>query len=201
LSRGRTVIMVTHRLSAIANADQIIVLDRGRVAEQGTHDDLLALGGLYARAFDRQSGFAISGDGRRAGIDTERLRDIPFFARLDDSTLAALANRFVTERCAAGDIIFREGDDGDKLRIIVRGSVEILKAERQVALLEDGDFFGEIALLSDVPRTATAKARQACVLLALDREQFDNLMLAEPALRDKFEGIAALRRTQLQTFH
>ena len=201
LSKGRTVIAVTHRLSAIASADQIIVLDRGRVAEHGTHDELLAFGGFYARAFDRQSGFAISGDGRRAGIDTERLRDIPFFARLDDSTLGALANRFVTERRAAGDIIFREGDEGDKLRIIVRGSVEILKAERQVALLEDGDFFGEIALLSDVPRTATAKARQACVLLALDREQFDNLILAEPALRDKFEGIAALRRQQLLTLH
>jgi CRP-like cAMP-binding protein len=52
-----------------------------------------------------------------------------------------------------------------------------------------------------VPRTATAKARQSAVLLALDREQFDNLMLAEPALREKFEGIAALRRQQLQMLH
>ena len=199
LSKGRTVISVTHRLSAITRVDRIVVLDRGRAAEQGTHEELLALGGLYARAFERQSGFAISGDGCRAEVEADRLRDIPFFARLNDATLAALANRFVTERHAAGDTIFSEGDEGDKLRIIVRGTVEIIKGAQQVALLQDGDFFGEIALLSDVPRTATAKARQASVLLALDREQFDNLMLAEPALRSEFEGIAAARRQQLTT--
>ena len=55
VSQSRTTIMIAHRLSTIVNADQIIVLDEGRVAERGTHDELLELGGLYADLWYRQA--------------------------------------------------------------------------------------------------------------------------------------------------
>ena len=56
LMAGKTVIAVAHRLSTLARMDRLVVLDRGRVAEQGTHAELLALGGVYARLWRRQSG-------------------------------------------------------------------------------------------------------------------------------------------------
>jgi ATP-binding cassette subfamily B protein len=55
MSRSRTTIMIAHRLSTIVEADQIVVLDEGRVAERGTHEQLLDLGGLYAELWYRQA--------------------------------------------------------------------------------------------------------------------------------------------------
>jgi len=64
--KGRTVITIAHRLSTIRDADKIIVLKDGRVAEQGKHDELLALGGIYSKLYRIQAGAgpAIGSEGR-----------------------------------------------------------------------------------------------------------------------------------------
>ena len=56
LMQGKTVIAIAHRLSTIAQMDRLIVLDEGHIAEQGTHDELVALNGIYARLWQRQTG-------------------------------------------------------------------------------------------------------------------------------------------------
>ena len=62
LMRGKTVIAIAHRLSTIAAMDRLVVIDKGRVVEQGTHAELLAFGGTYAQLWHRQSGVFIEVD-------------------------------------------------------------------------------------------------------------------------------------------
>ncbi len=63
LMEGRTTIAIAHRLSTILRADRILVYDRGRIVERGTHAELLAQGGLYARLYREQ--FLTEDTGRR----------------------------------------------------------------------------------------------------------------------------------------
>ncbi|MFZ5788417.1 MAG: Crp/Fnr family transcriptional regulator, partial [Acidobacteriota bacterium] len=86
----------------------------------------------------------------------------------------------------AGEYVFREGDPGSEMFIIQEGQVEILKdiggQEIRVALLDEGDFFGEMSILEDLPRVASARAVGTCVLLSIDSTTFDQMARHNPEI-------------------
>jgi MFS family permease len=100
------------------------------------------------------------------------LRGIPIFAPLPQATLEQLASRFSRVRIAAGDAVFHQGDRGDRFYAIGAGEVTVAPDGRRPLTLGRGDYFGEIALLRDVPRTATVTARTDVELYALERDVF-----------------------------
>ena len=197
MSRGRTVVTVTHRLSAARSADRIVVIEQGRILEQGSHEVLLQGQGRYAELWAKQTGFALSRDSRHALIDATRLRAIPLFAALDESTATLAAQQFVTETFEPEELVFRRGDVANRFYVIVRGQMDVLVSKTLSFPIEDGDFFGEIALLDGRSRTATVRARTKCVTISLERDQFAGLLERTPSLRLAVEQAATHRIASL----
>jgi CRP-like cAMP-binding protein len=86
----------------------------------------------------------------------------------------------------SGEYVFREGDTGSELFIVHEGKVEIVASsevgERRFAILEKGDFFGEMSLLEDLPRNASAKALTEVKLVRVDRTRFDRMLRRDPEI-------------------
>jgi hypothetical protein len=100
------------------------------------------------------------------------LRALSIFAPLPAPTLEALAFRLEPVAVPAGETVFEQGQPGDRFFIIASGRVEVLVDGHRVRVQGPGEAFGEIALLRDVPRTATVRALEPLELLALGREDF-----------------------------
>jgi MFS family permease len=123
---------------------------------------------------------AVLGFGGLARIDRtvlapeglELLRSVPILAPLGEPLLDRLARVSSTARAAAGEVILAEGGVGDRFYVIEEGTVEVTVRGEHVRFLGVGDSFGEIALLRDVPRTASVRAVEDVVLRSLDRADF-----------------------------
>jgi MFS family permease len=104
--------------------------------------------------------------------DLRLLRTVPIFAPLPGTTIEHLVGRLAPLHFDAGTEIIRQGDPGDRFYLVAEGKVEVSADGKPVAELGPGEYFGEIALLRDVPRTATVTAAGPVVLYALEREDF-----------------------------
>lgn len=110
------------------------------------------------------------------------LRGIPLFRGLNADELvpvAAIATHVEVERDA---IIFEQAGVGDRLYVISRGEVSILRDDVELAVLGPGECFGEMALLERTSRSATARARQSSTLLTITRDDFNDLISVYPII-------------------
>ena len=117
----------------------------------------------------------------------ELLRDIPIFTPMTAPTIERLAGSLVRVDAGAGDVVIREGDPGDRFYVVERGEVEVRAGARVMGRRGPGDYVGEIALLRDVPRTATVTAVTAVTLYALERDIFLEAVTGLPRSRDLAE--------------
>jgi len=201
LAQERTTISITHRLSLAATADRILVLEQGRLVEEGSHPELVAAGGLYQRLWEEQTGRGTAPRAPEAALRASRLAAIPLFAGLSPVELETLADLLSLERFSAGEDVVREGEPGDRLYVVGRGRVEVVvpagTGEEVVNTLTDGDFFGEIALLADQPRAATVRTAAQSELYSLARADFEWLLGRDPELRKLVTATVATRREAL----
>ena len=121
------------------------------------------------------------------------LTSVPIFAPLPGGSLEHLAARLVPLRVEAGTVIVREGDSGDRFYIVAEGELDVSQYDRTVSELVGGGYFGEIALLRDVPRTATVTARTNAVLYALDRDDFLAAVTGHPQSAEAAETVMSAR--------
>lgn len=116
-----------------------------------------------------------------AASDLCQLDRCALLAGLGRGDLAIVDSLLHTRRFLPGEVVFDQGDEGQALYIVRRGEVSIHVGDGTapaVARLGPGDFFGEMALLDDSPRSAQARASQECVLSALFRGDFERLLEA-----------------------
>lgn len=129
--------------------------------------------------------------------EVELLRRVPLFAGVEPSKLKLLA--FTSDRMSfeAGQTLFEQGDPGDAAYVVLNGSAEVLVnragSQIKVADLEKNAIVGEIAILCDVPRTATVRAQDRLETLKISKDQFLRLLAEFPDMAIEIMRVLADR--------
>jgi CRP-like cAMP-binding protein len=126
----------------------------------------------------------------------DALRRVPLFEGLSRRQLVQLARVSEDLEVPAGEVLCKEGQLGREFFVIIDGEVEVTKDGKRLAVRGGGEFFGEIALLQQVPRTATVITRTSLRFFVLTRRDFQQLLRDNPGVELKI--LQALARRLLQ---
>jgi putative ABC transport system ATP-binding protein len=160
---GCTVLLVTHDNRILDVADRIVNMVDGRIKSDVNV--------------------------KESSVICEFLQKCPVFSGLTPRTLTEVADKMLPEEYGAGETVIRQGDVGDKFYLIRRGSVDVLieddRGRRVVATLNEGNFFGEAALLTGNPRNASVITKIDTVLYALGKDDFNSVLAASASFEDE----------------
>jgi CRP-like cAMP-binding protein len=120
-------------------------------------------------------------------MDPRQLAQVPLFEGLSQGRLEEVGALVVERLLRTGEVIFREGDAGDALYVLLQGNVRISKSirgvgEEALAILEPGSCFGEMALIDSFPRSADARAHTDCVLGVIQKADMEQLLRLDQGL-------------------
>jgi CRP-like cAMP-binding protein len=110
---------------------------------------------------------------------------VPLFAACSQPELARVATITVQVDVPEGEVLIREGEPGEAFFVLVKGTAEVRMGKRRVAALGAGDFAGEIALLTNAPRTATIRTTSPVSALRATRKGFSALLETSPRIQRK----------------
>lgn len=126
-----------------------------------------------------------------ASLSAESLRSVPLFSKLPETIMSRMTGGFKIEEVSLGNQLIVEGEDRSKFFIIAQGQVEVLSkgvhgSNLRIALLTEGEFFGETDLVSDKPSDVTVRTITPCVLLTLSRKELDSILSGLPNIAEEF---------------
>ncbi len=130
--------------------------------------------------------------------EREFLKSVPLFFRLGEASLDAILRLTRRRRFRKDEVIFHEKEAGDSLFVILHGRVKVAifgddGKEVTLSILSEGDFFGEMALLDQEPRSATIIAEEDCELLSLQRDDFTRALEQDPGMSTSLIQVLASR--------
>lgn len=128
-----------------------------------------------------------------ASFPAESLRSVPLFSGLPGPVIDRMATKFATQEVSLGNKLVVEGKGGNEFFIIAQGQVEVLSkgahgTDLRIALLTEGEFFGEVDVVSDKPSDVTIRTITPCVLMTLSRKDLDAVLKELPNLKTDFKN-------------